>query len=642
MARILIMGNDFASNQNLKSILEKENHHVYIAENIRETSDSIAQNGLDIIISDINMPEGLDFLEQAHQQILSIPVIILAESMDAKTASQALYVGAKDFLNKPVSPKKLTTTIHSALKQIELEEANKKYYAILEEKIKQKTQDLEDKEEICNLLLESIRDAVVAIDENGIVSFFNKAAENMFQMKKEEMIGHDLEPILPDKYKKLHKEYVTSYFETGYPDNAIGKPILVTAIRKNQAPFPVEIILLKGACKSHKFIFAVMKEQEEKENREISGLYDMRKLEIASSLLAHVSHDLNYKLAPIISYTELLLMDFSAYQRNHYEYLCKTMKSAKEAKDLIKKYITFSGTQSLQFQAVNLNHIIQGIIQILRRSIHQNIEIQYDLSPNLDKIRADVAQIEDMISILATNAKDAMPCGGTIKISTKKFSSTQESEAFIRMTVEDNGQGMTDYILKHVFEPYFTTRQDAVGWGLPCVYGIAKQHRAEISVSSKPGHGSIFHIDFPVFKEDIIQEETKENTIILTQTPKTILVVEDDSTVRILICEILQNAKYKVLSSKNPEECIEMFKNAKETIDLLVADVIMAPMTGIVLYENLKLFYPDLKVLCISGFSEESLRYDRILKDNIPFLPKPFTSKVLLEKIASIFTGKNL
>lgn len=642
MPKILVMDDDKNMALSLQKILEKEGHQIEICENIHKALESVFQTDFDAIVADIFMPEGsgLEFLEKIHEKLVTAPMIVITGYPSHETAAQALRLGAFDYLTKPISTELLCKTLNNALKIYSLEKENKKYQENLEDIIKERTKELEESEERFRNLVESSKDAMVAIDEKGIVILFNPAAEKMFQRTKEEMIGTTLDLLLPEDYRKIHQDYVNSYFTTGFPDTAIGKTIELQAVRKNGIFFPMELSLSKGTYCNKKFVLGSIRDLTEKKGKEEqkrlqdSHLFRIQKLDEFSNLMGRLAHSLNNLLSPIMGYTELLLIESSGKQPA-YGYSCEIMKSTEKASELMKKFLAFGSSQPLQFRTVSLNQIIQGFRQILRRSLKTSIEIEFQLVPDICNIKADVSQLEHVLLNLASNAQDAMPYGGTLRISTQKISIKKEISCdYIRMIVEDTGSGMDNSILENLFHPYFTTKKDCIGMGLPIVYGIIKQHTGEIFVTSQPGKGSQFFIDFPEIKEEEIIEEKADKTS--SKESETIMVVEDDDTVRMLVCEMLQKEKYYVIEAKNSIYCLDILNSTKKHIDLLLVDVIMQPMNGIALYENLKKRFSDLKVLSISGYSAETLRFQNILKEGIPFLAKPFTSKILLDKVREI------
>jgi CheY-like chemotaxis protein len=323
------------------------------------------------------------------------------------------------------------------------------------------------------------------------------------------------------------------------------------------------------------------------------------------------------------------------------------LTSAERAANLTQALLAFSRKQIISPKPVNLNEIIRGVKSLLSRIIGEDIELSTELIDNSLIIMADGGQIEQVLMNLATNARDAMPDGGSLTITTDIMSFGYE---FIKahgygtpglyacITVEDTGIGMDKGIRERIFEPFFTTKEvgKGTGLGLSMVYGIIQQHDGYINVYSEPGSGTIFKIYLPLIKTALDEQHDIPFAKIKRGT-ETVLVAEDDSQVRELIREVLTGFGYTVLEAHDGESALRLFFEHKDKIKLIILDVIMPKMNGKKIYNNIKKIRPDIKCLFTSGYDANIIHKKGILEENLPFISKPISPEELLLKLREIF-----
>jgi len=276
--------------------------------------------------------------------------------------------------------------------------------------------------------------------------------------------------------------------------------------------------------------------------------------------------------------------------------------------------------------------------------------LKTEISPSPLMIKADVSQIEQILMNLLVNAQDAMPDGGKIIIEAGHVFLDQENVKlrpevqpgpFAMLNVSDTGCGMDSETLKQVFEPFFTTKErgKGTGLGLSTVYGIIKQHDGNILVDSRPGHGTTFSIYFPLM-EDITEHKavpSVQKEII--DGNETVLVVEDDESVRNLVCNILKRQSYSVINAEDADECLNAVEQHKGSVHLLITDVVMPKMNGRELYQRLAPMFPDLKVLYMSGYADDVLGHHGVREEGMHFLQKPITVQALTGKVRAVLDG---
>jgi PAS domain S-box-containing protein len=388
------------------------------------------------------------------------------------------------------------------------------------------------------------------------------------------------------------------------------------------------------------------KKNEEERKKLEKQLQQAQKMESIGRLAGGVAHDLNNILTPILGYAELLQDSFSqSDERNNL--VKQIIKSGDRAKNIVHQLLAFSRKQALEVKPINLNNVISRFKKLLRRTIKENIEINVNLAKPLPKIEADIGQIEQVIMNLSVNAQDAMPDGGKLTIATKltqldgAYSATHQNfqpGKYVCLSISDTGFGMDSETQSQIFEPFFSTKGDqGTGLGLATVYGIIKQHNGDINVYSEPGRGTTFKIYLPAIKKDIKKEsQKKQRTITATGGAETILLVEDNPQVRNLAHQVLKNQGYHVLVKRDGKEALEIIRGHEEPIDLLLTDVVMPEMSGKELYTRALENYPDLKVLYMSGYTEDVIDHHGILNEGINFIQKPFSILKLATRVREI------
>ncbi len=372
-----------------------------------------------------------------------------------------------------------------------------------------------------------------------------------------------------------------------------------------------------------------------------------QKMEAIGRLAGGVAHDFNNLLTVIIGYSELMLAQISE-KDPLYNRIKQIDKAGRRAESLTRQLLAFSRKQILQPKVLNLNQMIGDMEKMLRRLIGEHIELQTVLSDDLGNIKADPGQIEQVIMNLSINARDAMPEGGDLTIATDEFSYTKENfeeeweempfGSYIRLNISDTGIGMDEDVKSQIFEPFFTTKEKGkgTGLGLSTVYGIIKQSKGYIFVSSEKGRGTTFQLFFPHVLD---AEETETESIELVselQGTETILLVEDEDSLRALAIETLENAGYNVLTAEDGEQAVTVALNYNEPINLLLADVVMPKLSGKKLTKAINKIHPEILVLYMSGYTDDAIVHHGVLDPNTEFLPKPFKPTTLLKKIRSM------
>ena len=514
-------------------------------------------------------------------------------------------------------------------------------------------QELSQKEQLFRLLFEKSGDANLLIDGSVFIDC-NMATLNMlgFIDKQQVISTHpaDLSPeYQPDGRLSSEKanEMILLAFEHGsHRFEWLHK-------RADGSDLPVEVMLTAIPMHGRWLIHTAWRDLTEKKRAETENqrltqnLLHAQKIESIGRLAGGVAHDFNNLLTPIIGYAEMLRKicetDEQATKR-----LASLLDAAGKARHLTRQLLAFGRKQMLEMKVVDLNQVITAFRLILERTIRENVHIELKLDAGLGAIMADTSQIEQIIMNLAINAQDAMPDGGILIIETANCHLDANTLAepdlpagsYVKLMVSDNGSGMGEETLTHIFEPFFTTKEQGkgTGLGLATVFGIAKQHGGHVNVYSETGLGSTFTLYFPRLAEAGVQEaeELEESVSVTPEHNATILLVENSAMVREMVSELLADQGYRILIAEAPGKALAIMEQHGDEIDLLLSDVIMPEMNGLALYDELRQMRPDLKVLFMSGYSENIVSHQNILVDNLNYIQKPFSSRALFAKISDI------
>jgi two-component system cell cycle sensor histidine kinase/response regulator CckA len=379
-------------------------------------------------------------------------------------------------------------------------------------------------------------------------------------------------------------------------------------------------------------------------------LRQVQKMEALGRLAGGVAHDFNNILGVIMGYSEIS-MDRLDSAHHLYKNLAEIKRGAQRAASLTRQLLAFTRQQVLYPRVLDLNSVVTNLDQMLQRMIGEDVSLSFKPGASLGWVKVDLGQIEQILMNLVVNARDAMPNGGKITIETSNVE-IQDGDlgsyfsvrpgAYVLLSITDTGCGMDQKTMASIFEPFFTTKGpgQGTGLGLSTVYGIVKQSDGYIVVFSEPDKGTSFKLYFPRRDEesadslagDVSQEEAPQGS-------ETILVVEDDESLRQLTVRFLEGAGYRVLQAENAPAALQLVGEFLKSLDLLLIDMIMPAMSGIELSERLRMSQPNLKVLLMSGYAGEYTARYGVAGASTPLLEKPFTRRELLSKISAVLHG---
>ncbi len=509
--------------------------------------------------------------------------------------------------------------------------------------------NLKENEQKYRTLMENLGKGVCLLSQNNMLKFANPEAVNIFGVKSNELIGKNIFDFVETDQKRILqnelmwlKEKERTNFELKVLHNKTEKRDLdVTAtLQYNTNGYSPDIL-----C-----IFHDITDRKQLEDR----LRGAEKLEAVGNLAGGIAHDFNNILTAIIGYTELSLMKIDK-QDPLYKNLTGVLNAGKKGSNLTRQLLAFSRKQIIKPQILNINKLVRDLNKMLEHLIGEDITINMNLADDINLIKADPSQIEQILINLVVNSRDAInektnrASEKVITIDTgnvlynvfynsKDYSSDQVSH--IILSVSDTGKGMDEATKEKIFEPFFTTKADGAGTGLglATIYGIVKQNKASINVYSEPGKGSTFRIYWPVTKECISVFDKEENPIYMGSN-ETILVVEDDQQVRHFVITALQSLGYNVLQAVNGQEALKLFKDSDKKIDLVLTDLVMPKMGGLELSENVKNLHIDVKFLFASGYSHHHIIHNGPVDREYKYIEKPYTIEELAQQVRNVLTS---
>jgi len=506
-------------------------------------------------------------------------------------------------------------------------------------------EDLRQANERLETVIQASPFAIVAMDLAGNVESWNLAAERMFGWRSDEVIGQPPR-FIPCEYGAEFREKI---------ERTVAGELLLGLerrhCRKDGSSIDVAVWTapLRNAQTAVCGIIAAITDVSEKKGLE-EQLRHSQKLEAVGRLAGGVAHDFNNLLTIINGYGHMMLKSLPASDRlhNHAE---EILKAGNQAAALTAQLLAFSRRQIIQPRPVDLNHVITDLEKMLRRVIGEDILFRTNLSPALQRVKADSNQMGQVLINLAANARDAMPRGGMLTLTTENVMLTGREAAglgdlpdgaYVKLTVSDTGEGMSAETRSHLFEPFFTTKEvgKGTGLGLSSVYGSVRQNGGGITVASEPGRGTTFSIYMSQLQEIVPAEVAIPARKIAGGGSETILLVEDEAPLRNMLREALANAGYRVLEATDGADALWKWEREARTIDLLITDVVMPIVNGRELAGRLAQIAPRMQVLYMSGYAADVIAYHGILEAGTNFIQKPFLPDALRMKVRDVLDAR--
>ncbi len=599
------------------------------ADRLAKGLEVLASDHVDLVLLDLSLPdsEGYDTFHDLRQAAPAVPVIVLTGFEDDEMAERAVRHGAQDFLAKAdMSPSLLVRSIRYALERWKaasrLEESERRYRAVVEDQT----------ELVCRYL------------PDGELTFVNDAFCRFFGAEAEELLGRKFYTVAVEK-DRLEFATRLSALDRRRP--------IRTREQRLESPDDEPRWLqwtdraLFGADGNLVEFQSVGRDTTEQKLLE-GQLRQSQKMEVVGQLTGGIAHDFNNLLMVITGYSELLLQRQRSDNEEPDKFLMAIDQAAQRAASLTRRLLAFSRRQIVQPANLDLTEVVKEVDEMLRYLLGERIELEVHLESGVCWVKVDPGQIEQIVVNLAVNARDAMPEGGRLTVETKsvELAGRQAAEIGVEpgpyavLSVSDTGCGIDRETQERIFEPFFTTKTAGrgTGLGLSTVKAILEQIGGQITVESEVGQGTTFRTFLPVIDQalkDADPAAMRERGCDFAGS-ETILLVEDDEPVRAVIGTMLEGYGYRVLSARNSEEASRLLDETGENIHLLLTDVVMPGLTGPQLAERARRARPDLEVLFMSGYTEDSDGLESLDDPNVALIPKPFSTDQLLRKLHEV------
>lgn len=477
--------------------------------------------------------------------------------------------------------------------------------------VKRAAQEVIDREARLSAILDAAPDAIVTIDEHGIIGSFSLAAEEIFGYEADEIIGRNVNVLMPEPDRSKHDGYMQRYLKIG-EKRIIGKGREMDALRKDKKTVPIRLLVSELELDGERHFLGILQDLTE-DNRRRAQLQRAQKMEAVGQLTGGLAHDFNNLLTVVIGNIELLEMRIE--NEDHRRLLGEALEASQLGASLTNQLLSFSKSQALAPEPVALNALVEIMKPLLKRTLSESINIETQLSSDLSQTMADRGKIESAILNMAINARDAMPDGGTLTIETRNvvleedYAATQVDVApgpYVALSVTDTGTGMSPKVLEKAFEPFFSTKEPGrgSGLGLSMIYGFAKQSGGHVVIYSEVGQGTTVNLFLPALRQSKHPKPKKQAEKVGAARAETILVVEDEPMLRRLTANRLNQLGYKVLAASDGPEAIRILDEDNE-IDLVLSDIIMpGGMNGFEVADRALAMDPSLKILLATGYAK--------------------------------------
>ena len=490
-------------------------------------------------------------------------------------------------------------------------------------------------------LFESAPDAMILCDEAGRILQVNATAERMFGYPRSELLGRQVETLMPERYREAHPLHRRS-FHAAPQARSMGPGFMLYGLRGNGSEFPLEISLSPIQLGEENAVVAAVRDITQRKQVE-EQLTQLQRLQAVGQLTSGVAHDFNNLLTVVVGNLEMLNERLDADRKGR-SFGEAALAAALRGSELVRQLLAFSRQQPLDTKAVDVNQLVRGTTEMLERLLGDNIEVDVHCAGNLWAVETDPAQLESALVNLGVNARDAMPNGGRLTIETANAALDEagaQNEGvtpgdYVVVTVADTGVGIPPEQLSRVVEPFFTTKDvgKGSGLGLSMIYGYARQSGGHLRIQSEVDRGTTVRLYLPRGKTELQMAAAEQPQAPAQGSGELILVVDDDAAVRLAVVALLADLGYRTAEAADGASAIELLK-ATPGVSLLLTDIVMpGGMTGIQLADMARQIRPDIRVLYTSGYIEPSLRDgDTGVPVGNQLLRKPYRKQELAEKL---------
>ncbi|MDH5426302.1 MAG: response regulator [Gammaproteobacteria bacterium] len=652
-AKILIVDDESSNIDVLSSILRGDYKVIAATSGIKGLQLAQRSPQPDLILLDIKM-SGLDGYETCKElknnpETKDIPIVFVTADTDIKSEEKGLLLGAVDYVTKPFNSMLVKARVrnHILLKQSQDNLQQKIIEATTE--LQHERENLAKSEKLYRSLMEAAPDTILLVNEQGYIEMANVLAESMFGYTQEELVGKEIELLVPDEYVKDHYQQRDSFLKNPVIRNRVTLGRL-SGRRKNGEVFPVDISLSPIETENGTMIIADIRDMTEEHSMQ-AQLRQAQKMEAIGQLTGGIAHDFNNILNSILGFSDIALRDKTILDNDNLKkYLDIISQSGMRARDLVKQMLAYSrGNFDGNFQVMNIAPVMHEVMRMLRPVLPASINFELDIDNDVPLILADSLQINQIIMNMCINARDALHEKGSIYLSLKKKNVSNEvcsscqkilNGEFVEIVIRDGGEGISEDNIKKIFDPFFTTKEvgKGTGMGLAVVHGIVHNHNGHIVVGSKPGEGTIFRLLLPhVQKKPAIQQANNESSDVkLDGHAALAVVVDDDVDIGALLEELLIQNNFEVKVFSSSKEALAYFEKHSEEIDLVITDQTMPEMNGYEMSKVMLDIRQDIPIIMQTGYSsivdEKSARALGIKV----FLNKPLEQRILLREIKNI------
>lgn len=490
-------------------------------------------------------------------------------------------------------------------------------------------------------ILESAADAIITIDEAGIVETANPAAARLFGYDRSEFAGRNVRFLMPEPYSSEHDGYIRNYRATGHK-KIIGIGRRVVGRRSDGSTFPMHLSVSEFHIGERVFFTGIIHDLTEQADAERAVVH-AQKMEAIGQLTGGIAHDFNNLLTAIVGNLEIL--DTRLADESQRVFVREALDAAEVASRLTSRLLTFARRAPLEPRVVNLSDLVAGLQDMLRRTVGEMIVVATSSAEGLWVTRVDPSQVESAVVNLVVNARDAMPNGGQLVIETSNVTIDADATTpdigpppgdYVQLAVSDNGSGMPASVRERAFEPFFTTKEQGkgTGLGLAMIYGFAKQSGGQATIYSEEGVGTTVRIYLPRHHpQAAVEAGAAPEAGPARGRGELVLVVEDDPRVRRLTVARLNELGYRVVEAANGGEAMTVLESMPE-IALVFSDLIMPDMSGRDLAAHVRQSYPEICLLLTSGYSEDFAN-SSMPGERLPLLRKPYRLVELAEAVRS-------
>ncbi|MEO5824066.1 MAG: response regulator [Vicinamibacteraceae bacterium] len=628
---VLVIEDDSVLLRTLRDILDRRGYHPLTANSAREGLALVEQELPAVALVDLKLPDmdGVEVIDRLSALSELTQTIVLTGNASIESALRALRQRTYDYLVKPVPPDKLLTTVDRAGERWQRRRAE---------------EALRKSEERAQLLLEHISDVVLVVDDALVIRYVSPSVRHLLDYQPGELVGRPCLDVIHPEDAAAADAFLRGALREGRP---LPAQLRVRPRTGDWRVLEIGVTSLAGRTDMGGILLTGRDVTERR--RMEQALQQAQRMDSIGQLAGGVAHDFNNILTAILGFSEILIDDAPTGSDTRLD-LEAIQKAAQHGASLSRQLLAFSRRQMLDLKILDLGQVVRDFERMIARVFGEHIRWSASSDPDLWHVKADRGQLEQVLMNLAVNARDAMPDGGTLTIETGNATidaaSPERSQApagaYVRFSVRDTGMGMDADTQARIFEPFFTTKPAGrgTGLGLATVYGIVKQSGGFIDVESEPGQGTTFHVFLPATADAAVDAGIAAPRPATPVESASILLIEDDAALRRLLARSLQRVGHRVRDAADAQEALAILAE-EPALDLLVTDAVLPGQSGPNLARQIESDRPALRVLFISGYSDDAILHLGLRNEQEAFLQKPFGPRAFVRKVQQVLRGSS-